>query len=87
MSFIIHFIIFRLESELTPHEHLKEEAEALMVQLMISVQYTAVSFISLFIHLLISHCCVYSVILSLFDPLVWFQKLVEKKLGSCVVHD
>ncbi|XP_015056946.1 uncharacterized protein LOC107003180 isoform X1 [Solanum pennellii] len=31
----------KLESELTPHEHLKEEAEALMVQLMISVQYTA----------------------------------------------
>ncbi|KAL3353639.1 hypothetical protein AABB24_018389 [Solanum stoloniferum] len=31
----------KLESELTPHKNLKEEAEAVMVQLMILVQYTA----------------------------------------------
>ncbi|XP_059280327.1 protein PSK SIMULATOR 1-like isoform X3 [Lycium ferocissimum] len=31
----------KLESELTPHKNLKEEAEAVMMQLMILVQYTA----------------------------------------------
>ncbi|XP_060198211.1 protein PSK SIMULATOR 1-like isoform X3 [Lycium barbarum] len=31
----------KLESELTPHKNLKEEAEAIMMQLMILVQYTA----------------------------------------------
>lgn len=36
-------MIFRLESDFTPHKQLKEEAESVMQQLMNMVQYTAVS--------------------------------------------
>lgn len=40
---VVHPITFRLESELTPHKQLKEEAETVMLHLMTLVQYTAVS--------------------------------------------
>lgn len=39
----VSFVIFRLGSELTPEKQLKDEAEAIMQQLMSYVQYTAVS--------------------------------------------
>lgn len=60
--YIVHFILFRMESDLTPHKNLKEEVEAVMMQFMILVQYKAVSFISLWVHILISHCYAYSVV-------------------------